>query len=55
MSTISLIKTWYSGNNSITLIIPKQIAKKYGLQKPTTLILVENHNGILLKKLEIKS
>jgi len=55
MQKISLIKSWHTGNNSITLIIPKQTAKKYGIDKPTNLILFEKPEGILIKKLEVKT
>ena len=42
-----------SGKISSTLIIPKEIAKKYGLDEPANVILEENENGILIRKLEV--
>ncbi|MDR4490056.1 MAG: AbrB/MazE/SpoVT family DNA-binding domain-containing protein [Candidatus Nitrosocosmicus sp.] len=49
-----IIKTIFlSGKISSTLIIPKEIARKYGLDEPSNVILEESENGILIKKLEV--
>jgi hypothetical protein len=42
-----------SGKLSATLIIPISIARKYGLDKPSHVIVEEREDGILIKKLEI--
>jgi bifunctional DNA-binding transcriptional regulator/antitoxin component of YhaV-PrlF toxin-antitoxin module len=42
-----------TGNISSTLIIPKEIAKKYGLDQPSNVIIEESENGILIRKLVI--
>ena len=48
-----IIKTWLAGQHSCTLIIPKDFAKEYGLDKPTHVIVEGTENGILIRKLEI--
>ena len=45
--------TFLSGKLSATLIIPITIARKYGLQQPSIVVIEEQENGILIKKLEI--
>ena len=46
--------TFLSGKLSSTLIIPIQIARKYGLDKPSNVIVKERgEEDILIKKLEI--
>jgi hypothetical protein len=42
-----------SGKLSSTLIIPIDIARKKGLDKPTNVIVEEMDDGIFIKKLEI--
>ena len=42
-----------SGKLSSTLIIPIDTARKYGLDKPTNVIIEEKEEGILIKKLVI--
>jgi hypothetical protein len=44
--------TFLSGRLSATLIIPIDIARKYGLDKPTNVIVEERDEGILVRKLE---
>jgi hypothetical protein len=48
-----IIKTWLGGQYSCTLIIPKEFAKEYGLNKPSHVILEGTSEGILIRKLEI--
>lgn len=48
-----IIKTWLTGNHSCTLIIPKDFAKDYGLDKPSHVIVEGTSDGILIKKLKI--
>ena len=42
-----------SNKVSSTLIIPIDMARKFGLDKPSHVILEETDDGILIKKLEI--
>jgi len=48
-----ITKTWISGPSSCTLIIPKSIAREYGLESPSHVIIEAQDNGILIRKLEI--
>jgi hypothetical protein len=45
--------TFISGKASSTLIIPINIARKYGLDKPTDVIIEELSDGILVKKINL--
>ena len=42
-----------SGRLSATLIIPIEMARKYGLHEPVNVVVEEREDGILIKKLEI--
>ena len=54
MSELKKIKHIYlSGKLSATLIIPISIARKYGLNQPSNVVVEEKEDGILIKKLEI--
>ncbi len=46
-------KTWISGQSSCTLVIPKTIAMKYGLDVPSHVVIEPKPEGILIKKLDI--
>ena len=46
-------KTWLSGQKSCTLVIPKHIAAKYGLDSPSNVIVEETPEGILIRKLKL--
>jgi len=48
-----IIRTWLSGNCSCTLVVPKEFAQEYGLDKPAHVIVQKTHEGLLIKKLEI--
>ena len=48
-----IIKTWLTGSCSCTLVIPKEFAKEYGLDKPSHVIVEKKPEGILIRKLEI--
>jgi len=48
-----ITKTWISGQNSCTLVIPKSVAKEYGLDEPSHVIVEGTPNGILIRKLEV--
>jgi hypothetical protein len=53
MSSIKEIrKTFLSGKLRATLIIPIEIARKYGLQDPSHVIVEERPEGILIRKVE---
>jgi bifunctional DNA-binding transcriptional regulator/antitoxin component of YhaV-PrlF toxin-antitoxin module len=45
--------TYISGKFSTTLIIPIQTARKYGIEKPSNVIVEETEEGILIRKLVI--
>ena len=57
MSSITKFKkvthTFLSGKLSATVIIPIEIARKYGLDSPSNVTVEEIDEGILIKKLEI--
>jgi hypothetical protein len=46
-----IIKTWLAGQCSCTLVIPKDFAKEYGLDKPAHVIIQKTTEGLLIKKL----
>ena len=48
-----IVKTWLAGQYSCTLIIPKEFAKEYGLDKPSHVIVEGTSDGILIRKLII--
>jgi len=48
-----ITKTWISGQHSCTLVIPKAVAKEYGLDSPSHVIVEGIPEGILIRKLEI--
>ena len=45
--------TFLTGKMSCTLIIPKEIAKEYGIDKPSHVVVEATDEGILINKLEI--
>lgn len=45
--------TFLSGRLSATLIIPIDIARKYGIDKPANVVVEERDEGILIKKLGV--
>lgn len=49
-----LTHVFLSGRLSATLIIPISIARKYGLDRPSHVIVEEREDGIFLKKLSIE-
>ena len=48
-----IVKTWLAGQYSCTLIIPKEFAKEYGLDKHSHVIIEGTSEGILIRKLVI--
>ncbi len=47
-----LTSTYLSGKISCTIIIPREIAKKYKIDKPCYVSVEETEAGILVKKVE---
>lgn len=47
-----IVRSWLAGNCSCTLIIPKDFAREYGLDKPSHVLLEKKAGVILIKKLE---
>jgi hypothetical protein len=45
-------KTLLSGKLSATLIIPIEVARKYGLERPSHVVVEEIDEGILIRKLK---
>ena len=48
-----ITKTFLTGKLSATLVIPIEIARRNGLEKPAHVVIEERPEGILIKKLEI--
>ena len=46
-------RTFLTGRLSATLVIPIEIARRNGLEKPTHVIVEERPEGILIRKLVI--
>ncbi len=45
--------TFISGKFSCTVIIPIKLARNYGIDQPTNVIIEDTGDGILVRKLEI--
>jgi hypothetical protein len=45
-------KIWLTNKISATLIIPKEIALKHGLDEPSHVVVEETKDGILIRKLD---
>jgi hypothetical protein len=48
-----IIKTWLAGQNSCTLVIPRDFAKTYGLDEPSHVVIEGKPEGILIRRLQI--
>jgi hypothetical protein len=48
-----ITKTFLSGKLSATLVIPIEIARRYGLEKPAHVIIEERPDGILIRRLTL--
>ena len=48
-----IVKTWISGQKSVTLIIERKLAEEYDLIDPQHVILERRSDGILIRKLEV--
>jgi len=50
-----IVKTFLTGKLSATLIIPIDIARRHGLERPSHVVVQETPEGILISRLEIKN
>jgi antitoxin component of MazEF toxin-antitoxin module len=55
MNNKEIVKTWLAGQNSCTLVIPKEFAKEYGLDQPSHVVIEGRPDGILIKRLQLNS
>ena len=46
-----IVKTWISGQKSVTMIIERKLAEEYDLIDPQYIILERKPEGILIRKL----
>jgi bifunctional DNA-binding transcriptional regulator/antitoxin component of YhaV-PrlF toxin-antitoxin module len=46
-------KIFLSGKLSATLVIPIDIARRHGLERPAHVVVEERPDGILIRKLEV--
>jgi hypothetical protein len=53
MSMKEITKIFLSGRISATLIIPIEMARRYGLEKAAHVVIEETPQGILIRKLEV--
>lgn len=49
----TITTTWLSGNSSCTMVIPKEFAKEYGLDKPGHVVIEKKPEGLLVKRLDL--
>jgi hypothetical protein len=45
--------TWLAGNASCTLVIPKPLAKEYGIDQPSNVVIEGRPEGILIRRIEL--
>jgi hypothetical protein len=45
--------TWLAGNSSCTLVIPKSLAREYGIDQPSNIVIEGRPDGILIRKMEV--
>ena len=55
MNERQVTKTFLSGKLSATLIIPIEIARRHGLEKPAHVVVEETATGILIRRLEVEN
>lgn len=48
-----IVKTWISGQKSVTLIVERKSAEEYDLMDPQYVVLERKPEGILIRKLEM--
>jgi hypothetical protein len=44
--------TWLAGSTSCTLVIPKPLAREYGIDHPSNVMIEGKPEGILIRKVE---
>jgi hypothetical protein len=44
--------TWLAGDDSCLLVVPKPLAKQYGIDQPSNVIIEGRPEGILIKRVE---
>ncbi|MGB7952466.1 MAG: AbrB/MazE/SpoVT family DNA-binding domain-containing protein [Candidatus Nitrosopolaris sp.] len=49
-----MTQTFVSGKRSATIVIPIEIARRQGLNKPSEVVVEETCNGILIRKLNLE-
>ncbi|HKQ21420.1 MAG TPA: hypothetical protein VJS91_05235 [Nitrososphaeraceae archaeon] len=52
---IRIAPIFLSNGISSTLVIPIELARKYEIDKPTHVTIQDTQDGILIKKLEVKT
>jgi hypothetical protein len=50
-----LTTTFISGKASVTLIIPIHLARQYGIDQPSHVVVEGTEEGILVRKAELKT
>jgi hypothetical protein len=53
MSSKEISKVWIQGKSSTTMVIPRNLALKYGLEDESHVVVEGTDKGILIRKLEI--
>jgi hypothetical protein len=48
-----IIRTWITGQNSCTLIVPRDFARQYQMDEPSHVVVEGRPEGILIRKLEL--
>jgi hypothetical protein len=48
-----IARTWLTGNISCTLVISKNFAKEYDIDKSTPMIIEKRPDGLLIRKLVV--
>jgi hypothetical protein len=54
MESKRITSTFLSGKLSATLVIPIDIARRHGLEKPSQVIVEETEEGIIILKLDLE-
>jgi hypothetical protein len=52
---VRIAPIFLSNGISSTLVIPIELARKYEIDKPTHVTIQDTQNGILIKKLEVRT
>jgi hypothetical protein len=54
MNNLKISKVFLSGGASSSIVIPIDMARKYGIDRHTYVSFEDNDQGIIIKKVEIK-